>query len=568
VATEVTPVKRDDLGPLLGPLEGIELSSLLQQAGEAVVYVDSQWVVRYCNEVYLANLGMSHAEVIGRTPFEYQPLFDRSIFYESIENCRRDRKPFAKIGYSTVLGRWLMVRVFPVEDGMMMLANDASESVVHQYHLAAQAVRDTLTGLPNKLALMQDLQALVDVGTPFCLSLLSLNRFKSVNDALGYAGGDRVLMELVSRLQSGTVAGEELYRLNGDEFALLGRCAPAQCKARIRALQALTEQPVAVGSQSFVLGCGAGAVAFPPHGSEAETLLKRAALALHRAKRDGQASVVFFEDGMEAESSLRAALEAELRCAIRERQFVLMLQPQGCLSSGRVVGAEALIRWLHPTRGMMMPGAFLPLAEECGLMGAIDQLVLEQALQHIASMKRDGLEMLVSINLSVDSLADPTLVQRVRDALDAAGVAAKWLEVEVTEGALMKDLSVSAQVLEGLSRMGVRVSVDDFGTGYSSFAYLARFPVQALKIDRAFVKEMTHSDASYKIVKAMVRLGHSMQLSVVAEGAETPEQIAALKRLHCDTVQGYGFAKPMPHDSFVSFALARRGPSATDPFSI
>jgi EAL domain-containing protein (putative c-di-GMP-specific phosphodiesterase class I) len=271
---------------------------------------------------------------------------------------------------------------------------------------------------------------------------------------------------------------------------------------------------------------------------------------------------------MEAQTGLRAALEAELRCAITERQFVLMLQPQGCLTSGRVLGAEALIRWRHPTRGLMMPGAFLPLAEECGLMGQIDQLVLEQALECITTLKGIGLDVPVSINLSVDSLADPTTVDRVRAALAAAGVEPKRLEVEVPEGALMKDVDASARVLEGLSHMGVRISVDDFGTGYSSFAYLARFPVQTLKIDRSFVGQMTSGDANHKIVKAIVRLGHSLQMSVVAEGAETTEQMAALRRMHCDVVQGYGYGKPMPLDNFVAFALARQKRRPASPFTI
>ena len=561
-------MKRDDMDAMLAHLQGVELAALLKQAGEAVVFVDNQWIVRYCNDVYLSNLGMTRAEVIGRTPFDYQPLFDRSIFYESIENCRRDRKPFAKIGYSTVLERWLMVRVFPVDGGMMMLANDASESVVQQYHLAAQAVKDPLTGLPNKLGLVRDMQDLVEAGAPFHLAALSLNRFKSVNDAVGYDGGDRVLLEMTSRLQSGTVAGETLYRLNGDEFALLSVLPVEACAGRVQALQVSAEQPVSAKGHSFVLGFGAGTVAFPRDGGEPETLLMRAALALHRAKRDGLRTVVFFEDDMEAQSRLRAALEAELRCAIQERQFVLMLQPQGCLSSGRVLGAEALIRWRHPTRGLMAPGAFLPLAEECGLMGQIDQLVLEQALECITSMKGIGLDMPVSINLSVDSLADPAMVDRVRAALASAGVEPKRLEVEVPEGAVMKDVDASARVLEGLSRMGVRISVDDFGTGYSSFAYLARFPVQALKIDRSFVGHMTPGDANHKIVKAIVRLGHSMQMSVVAEGAETTEQIAALRRMHCDVVQGYGYGKPMPLDNFVAFALARQKRQPASPFTI
>jgi diguanylate cyclase (GGDEF)-like protein len=556
-------VIRENLEAFFGPLEAIDLTALLAEAGEAVVYVDHDWVVRYCNEVYLTNLGMGRTEVIGRTPFEYQPLFKRSIFYESIENCRRDRKPFAKIGYSTVLGRWLMIRVFPVTGGMMMLANDASESVVKQYHLAAQAVKDTLTGLPNKLGLVQDVEALLERGEPFSLAIVGLDRFRSVNEALGYAGGDMVLLEIASRLQTGSIAGETIYRLNGDEFGLLSCNAVEECADRVRALQSLAEQPVTLNGQSFVVGYSAGAVRSPEDGGDAELLLKRAGLALRQAKREGLRSVAFYQAGQEAQSKLRVDLEAELRLAIKSRQFILMLQPQGCLTRGDVVGAEALIRWPHPTRGMMSPAEFLPLAEECGLMGQIDQVVLEQALEMIGEMKRAGLEMLISINLSVDSLADKSMVDRVSKALSGAGIEPRWLEVEIPEGALMKDVDASASVLEGLSRMGVRISVDDFGTGYSSFAYLARFPVHALKIDRSFVGEMVTNEASHKIVKGMVRLAQSLQMAVIAEGAETLQQIDMLRSLRCDVVQGFGYARPMPLDNFIAFAQARKRPPSS-----
>jgi diguanylate cyclase (GGDEF)-like protein len=398
--------------------------------------------------------------------------------------------------------------------------------------------------------------------------VLSLNRFKSVNDALGYAGGDMVLLEMASRLQSGTVAGEVLYRLSGDEFALLSHGGVEACAARVQALQAVAEQPVTRNGHSFVLSYGVGVVAYPQHGAEAEGLLKRAALALHHAKRDGQRALAVYQPGLEAQSRLRTELEVELRQAIKERQFTLMLQPQGSLENGGMVGAEALIRWMHPERGLLMPGEFLPLAQECGLMGQIDQLVLEQALALVGWLQRNGLEMLVSINLSVDSLADPTMVDRVRQALSAAQVQARWLEVEIPEGALMKDVDASAGVLEGLSRMGVRISIDDFGTGYSSFAYLARFPVHALKIDRSFVMQMSHSQANYKIVKGMVRLAQSLQMSVVAEGAETAEQIDMLRRLHCDVVQGFGYGRPMTPEQLLAFAQARRQPQAISALSI
>jgi diguanylate cyclase (GGDEF)-like protein/PAS domain S-box-containing protein len=550
------------------PLDAIELTQLLSQAREAVVYVDSDWIVRYCNDVYLENVGLSLDRVVGRTPSEFVPSFRRSIFYETIETCRRERRPMARIGYSTALNRWLMVRVFPVGSGMVMLANDASETVVKQYQLAQQALKDTLTGLSNKLALVQDMHARLAEDRAFTLIVLGLNRFKSINDAQGYARGDLALLEVASRLQTATVAGEQLYRLNSDEFACITRGDEAHVRERARCLQHQTRLPIVLNGQVFVLGSAAGAVPAPEHGSDPELLLKRAALALRQAKRAGPDEVQLYEPHLEKAARLRTELEADLRVAVEAGQFVLMLQPKGCLSRHNVIGAEALIRWRHPELGLVSPGDFLPVAQECGLMRAIDNWVLREALAQVQHLKQRGLAVPVSINLSVESLGDPGLVDNVRDALAEAGVEPRLLEVEIPEGSLMRDAQTSARVLAGLDDLGIGISIDDFGTGYSSFAYLARFPVHTLKVDRSFVTEMTSSEASRTIVKGLVRLAHSLSLRVVAEGAETAEQIEMLQRLRCDEVQGYAYAKPMPLPQFCEFAQAHCRPSGPSPFTI
>ena len=556
-------MRREDIESLFGPLEGLDLDHLLRQAGEAIVYVDDDWTVRYCNSIYLSNLGLSRSEVIGKTPFEYFPNFKRSIFYESIERCRRERKPVAKIGYSTVLDRWLMVRVFPVNDGMMMLANDASESVVRQYQLAQQVVKDPLTGIPNKLGLVNDLESLCDQNHAFSLLVIGLDRFRSINDALGYAGGDMALLEVASRLQTGTVPGEQLYRLNGDEFCVLQKQGAEGLHERAQALIEIAKQPLMLHGHRFVLGASAGCVVRDIECRDPEQMLKRAALALRHAKKTSRGGLVSYEPGLERSSQLRTELEGELRAAIEQQQLLLMLQPKGSLSDGTLVGAEALIRWAHPKRGMVSPAEFLPLAEDAGLMGTIDQMVLKQALQHISTLYAMGIQVPVSINLSVQSLGDVCMVDRVREALRAANVPPNLLEIEIPEGALMQDVDISAKVLGDLHRMGVRLSIDDFGTGYSSFAYLARFPVHTLKVDRSFVKDISSSDTSHKIVKALVRLAHSLQLNVIAEGVEAAGDMDILKRIRCDMVQGYAYGRPMPFDKFVEFARERHPNSET-----
>jgi diguanylate cyclase (GGDEF)-like protein len=550
----------DETGPA-------QLSRLMSEVREAVVCVDHDWVVRYCNDVYLEDIGLPRDQVEGRTPFEYQPSFARSIFWETIEAARRERRPRATIGYSAMLKRWLMVRVFATSDGMVMLANDASESVVRQYQLAQQALKDPLTGLGNKLSLVQDMQARIGTGEPFTLAVLGLNRFTSVNDAQGYARGDLALMEVSSRLQIATQANERLYRLTGDEFALTTVDEPSAALARIRALLDVTRVPIVLHNQTFVLGAASGAARSPEDGADAELLLRRTLLALHQAKRVCREDVVIYEPGLEVATRQRSELEGELRAAIDAGQFTLMLQPKGSLEGRQVIGAEALIRWPHGVRGMLSPDKFLPLAQECGLMPAIDRWVLRQALHQVKTLKELGLAVPIAINLSVESLADPGLVDSVLRALRDTNVEAEMLEIEIPEGALMRDVATSTSVLAGLDELGVRISVDDFGTGYSSFSYLARFPVHTLKIDRSFVADMTTNAASRNIVKGLVRLAHSLSMQVVAEGAETDEQMAMLQRMRCDEVQGYGYARPMPFEQFCDFvrshsAAALRVPSA------
>ena len=532
------------------------LTHLLHEAREAVVHIGHDWVVNYCNDVYLEDIRLQRHEVVGRTPFEYQPSFSRSIFYETLDVARSERRAMAAIGFSAMLDRWLMVRVFPTAEGTLMMANDASETVVRQYQLARQALKDPLTGLGNKLALVQQMQLQIDAGRAFTLAVLGLDRFTSVNDAQGYARGDLALMEIASRLHIATVDSESLYRLNGDEFAFLTVAQPALADERVARLIEQSRGPVVLNGQTFILGASAGIVRAPEHGADAEELLKRALLSLRQAKRLGTAQVLVYEGALETATRQRSELESQLRAAMDAGQFVLMLQPKGSLDGRHVVGAEALIRWPHPERGLLAPDQFLPLAQECGLMPALDRWVLRHALSQVQTLRRLGLEVPIAINLSVDSLSDSGLVDSVLAALRDTGIEAGMLDIEIPEGALMRDVATSASVLAGLDELGVGISIDDFGTGYSSFAYLARFPVHTLKVDRSFVHDMTTNPASRAIVKALIRLAHSLQMRVVAEGAETDEQMAMLQRMRCDEVQGYGYGRPMPFERFVEFARA------------
>ena len=534
------------------------LTLLMEMVGEVVIYIDDRWVARYCNAGYAAYVGKPTEEIIGHTPFEYFPGFEKSIFFEIYQRCRQENKQFTKIGYSKGMGRWLIVRVFPCfGGGVLGMANDASEQMIQQTQLVTRMVTDQLTGLPNKVALRERMERLVAEKQPFDLVVIGMQRFRRINDAIGYAGEDLVLLEIGSLLQSATEDAEELFRINGDEFAVLRYIAPEETSRRVEQFLAVLRAPISVKGYDFTLEPTAGIVTADLGQTDVEALLTRAALALKDSKGEGRPVVRWFDPGLERAAQLRTLLESELRAAIEGRHLDLHLQPKGCLRTGGVVGAEALIRWHHPKLGMVSPGDFLPLAQEAGLMRELDGLVIWKAVEHLERNRQVGLAVPVSINLSALTIADRLLPDRMFEVLHGRGIESALLEVEIPEGALVHDLDAAQENLSRLRNMGIKVSIDDFGTGYSSFGYLATLPMDALKIDRSFVQHLGKSDANLKIIRSIVNLARSLGLSVVAEGAETELQMEALRRLRCDQVQGFVYGRPMPLAAFQRFVVEK-----------
>lgn len=534
------------------------LTMLMEMVGETVIYIDDKWVARYCNSVYEAYAGKPKSEIIGRTPFEFFPGFEKSIFFEIYQKCRRENKQYTKIGYSKGMGRWLIVRVFPCfGGGVLGTANDASEQMIRQTQLATQMVTDQLTGLPNKVALTEKMERLVAEGQPFDLVIVGIQRFRRINDAIGYSGGDLVLLEVCSKLQAATDDAEELFRINGDEFAVLRTATAHDTQSRVDELLKAVRRPISVSGRDFVLDPTAGIVKGDLGEAEVESLLTRASLALKESKGEGRPPVKWYDPALERAVQLRTLLEAELRLAIEGRHLDLHLQPKGCLRTGVVLGAEALIRWHHPRLGPIAPGDFLPLAQEAGLMHEVDLLVMSKAAEHIERNLQLGLRVPVSINLSALSLSDRLLPEKLFEILHGRGIEPSMLEVEIPEGVLMQDVQVAQQTLSRLRNIGIKVSIDDFGTGYSSFGYLANFPMDALKIDRSFIEHLADSDANLKIVRSIVSLARSLGLAVVAEGAETESQMQVLRKLRCDQVQGFGYGRPMPLAAFQRFVIEK-----------
>lgn len=541
------------------------LGNLISLSGEAVAFSDYNWVVRYCNDVYLKNIGLTRDDVIGKTPFEFIKGFERSIFFKALDEFSRDRKPISKLGFSTILNRWLMVRIFPLENGALMMANDATDAVVLEHQLATQATIDPLTGLPNKLRLMIRIEDLIKADQRFGIMNLGLDKFRGINESLGYAGGDKGLMEIASIFQSITLPDEELFRLNSDEFIVLKENGFENAGERFNQFKQSIKAPITLNGKNFIIGVSSGSCICPDDGSDPELLIKRAGLALRRAKQQKEQRGLLhaYVKSMEEELCHRVQLEEDLREAVRTKAFHLVFQPKGDFKSGDTIGAEALIRWNHPTRGFLPPDAFLKVALGCGLMPAIDVFVLNKALDTTCHWRSLGIKSPVSINVSMESLSNRSLVEHVKQALARTGANPDMLEIEIPEGALMENIEMSLVVLADLREMGVRLSVDDFGTGYSSFAYLTKLPLDTLKIDKSFIRGMESVKANINIIKGIIKMAHSLQLEVVAEGAETQAEMDSLKKMNCDTVQGFFYAKPMSSADFIEFSMKKKMTKST-----
>jgi diguanylate cyclase len=435
------------------------------------------------------------------------------------------------------------------------------------------ATHDVLTGLPNRVLLDDRLtQAMAHADRDeqsFAVLVCDLDRFKLINDSLGHRAGDELLQEVARRLMGVVRTIDTVARFGGDEFVLLASSiadtedAPRLAARVIEALQ----PPVRVAGIDVHTSASIGIAIYPADGGSIEALLAHADAAMYSAKQQGRGNVQCFAPGMHAGTD-KVQLESDLHSAVALRQFELYYQPKVDTRNGMVRSAEALIRWVHPTRGVISPVDFIPLAEDCGLIGAIGEWVIREACRQARVWQDDGLPSLrISVNLSASQFRASGLVDTIRRALDDAGLQARYLEVELTESAVMSDPEQSIAILEQLSTMGVLVSVDDFGTGYSSMSYLRRFPIDKLKIDRVFINEIVSRPEDASIVRAIVSLAHSLSLKVVAEGVETPAQLDFLKAAGCDEYQGYHFSLPLPAGDFerlIRESRARDAPLADE----
>jgi diguanylate cyclase (GGDEF)-like protein len=426
--------------------------------------------------------------------------------------------------------------------------------------LQHQATHDALTGLPNRVLFLdrigREIAHAERGGQPFAVLVVDLDRFKMINDTLGHGPGDELLIEIGRRLSHAVRAADTVARLGGDEFLLLiaGIREPPDAGLIAAKIVAALDKSVLIGATEIHTSASIGISVYPADGADAEALIAHADEAMYFAKRRGRNGFQFFNADMSVFSRERLDLESDLRRALPEKQFELYYQPKFDMTSGRVNSVEALLRWRHPSRGLIGPGEFLPQAEESGLMYAIGEWVLREACRQAHQWQQEGLPFLrVAVNISPSHFLLPKFLGVVRAALSENGLEPRYLEIELTETTIMDHADTSVHVLEELSRMGVLVSIDDFGTGYSSMSYLRRFPIDKLKIDRSFIRDLTTNPDAAAIVTAIISLAHSLRLKVVAEGVETQEQLEQLRTLGCDQFQGYFRTPAVPAGQIAQF---------------
>jgi diguanylate cyclase (GGDEF)-like protein/PAS domain S-box-containing protein len=432
-------------------------------------------------------------------------------------------------------------------------ARDISERKEAEQVINFQAYHDLLTHLPNR-ALLKDRLSLAITQAQrnkrrLAVMFLDLDRFKIVNDTLGHTMGDRLLKAVANRLQGCLRGGDTLARFGGDEFTLLLPEVRTRDDVVVIASKILDKlaAPFVIDGHELFVGASIGIAMYPEAGDSVEALIQSADIAMYHVKGRGKNGYQFFSDEMNNKFSTRLSLERELRSALATGQLRVYYQPQVDLSDGRIIGVEALVRWQHPRRGLIEPDDFLSVAEETGLIIQLDEWVQMHAFAEVADWRRSGHgDVRLSVNMSSQQLEQDGFLERFLANLDASGLAADRVKIEITENAIMQDMEVIVPKLRALRKAGVRIAIDDFGTGYSSLSYLKNFPVNTLKIDRSFVGDIRADQGDASIINAIVAMARGLKLDLIAEGVETRTQLKYLKSQGCAEVQGYIFSRPVP----------------------
>jgi diguanylate cyclase (GGDEF)-like protein/PAS domain S-box-containing protein len=550
-----------------------KLSQAVEQSPNTIVITDLAANVEYANAAFVNETGYSLTDVIGKnqrilqsgkTPHStYQTMWAQlaagEIWRGELINRRRDSSEYTE---------YVMISPVRGADGKISNYLSIKENITDKKQAEARISQlahfDMLTGLPNQSLLKdrvgQALRLAQRAGSQLAVLFLDIDHFKNINDTLGHRIGDELLIQLATRLKSLVREEDTLSRMGGDEFILVlpGTDADGAAHVASKVLETVT-QTCYIEQYELVVTPSIGIAMYPGDGLDFDRLYQNADVAMYRAKREGRNNFCFFTTEMQQRSARRLQLENALRHALDRNQFELHYQPQLSLQDGRVVGAEALLRWQHPELGSISPAEFIPVAEESGLILSIGEWVLRTAVQQAKSWMDGGqAPITIAVNLSAVQFRQAQLPELVMQILEQAGLPPEYIELELTESVAMDAPLAAIEVMDDLHARGIRMSIDDFGTGYSSLSYLRKFKVNKLKVDQSFVRDITEDAESRAIVTAIITLASSMGFQTIAEGVETAGQLAFLRLQGCDLVQGYYFSKPLAVPQFEAFMRAQR----------
>jgi diguanylate cyclase (GGDEF)-like protein/PAS domain S-box-containing protein len=554
-----------------------QAAKVFENTSEGVMITGPDKRIVAVNLAFSRITGYSEDEVRGREPNLLRSGRHDEAFYRAmwsaitgterwqgeIWNRRKDGGEYPE---------WLNISVVRDDAGAIInyigVFSDISSIKQAQDKLEYTAHHDALTGLPNRLLFRDRMEQALAVSRRshegVALLFIDLDRFKLINDTLGHEAGDLLLQAVAQRLTACMREEDTVARMGGDEFVVIqkGVARPEDAVLLAARMLAAVSRPLTIAGHEIVVSLSVGISLYPQDGDNASTLLKHADAAMYRAKEKGRNGYQYYSDEMSQAGVERLELESDLCQALERGELRVHYQPQVELASGHIVGAEALVRWQHATRGMISPAVFIPMAEDNGMIGPIGEWVLETACADARAWQLAGLPPLrVAVNVSGRQIGNDHVVDKVAAALEHSGLAPEWLEIEVTESVVMQDAARAISTLSALREMGVTLAIDDFGTGYSSLSYLKRFPVHKLKIDKSFIDGLEGSPDDAAIAMAIIVMAHSLRHTVIAEGVETAAQVEVLRAYGCDEMQGYHFSRPLPAEDFAALLRTASAPA-------